>query len=183
MDGRGVRERTSPLRTAVLGLTHLRVTAWHRHLPPRPENHPRHAGDRRRAAGDGRGRHPLSGPHRRHAGGVRRGGKRRRRVHALEMSFGAGRVVPRPDQGRTRPRAGGQFRQCQRVHRQERPRGVRVHRQARGRRRRLQDDGSVSRFDRRHRRAAAGASIRRRHGASGRGCDRRRLRRRRQARS
>src|SRR5580693_7424617 len=73
------------------------------------------------------------------------------------MSFGAGRVVPRPDQGRQGAGAGGQFRQCQCVHRQERPRGLRLHRQARGERRRLQDDGSVSRLDRRDRRAAAGA--------------------------
>ena len=59
-----------------------------------------------------------------HARRLRRRHQRRRRVHALEMPFGAGRVVPRPDQGRPRPRAGRQFRQCQRLYRQERPRGL-----------------------------------------------------------
>ena len=46
-----------------------------------------------------------------------------RRVHQVEMPVGAGRMVPGPSQGRQSPRAGGQFRQCQCLHRQKRARG------------------------------------------------------------
>ena len=44
-----------------------------------------------------------------------------RRLHPLEMPVGAGRLVPRAAQRRARARAGGQFRQRQRLHRQIRP--------------------------------------------------------------
>ena len=50
------------------------------------------------------------------------GTQRRGRVHPIEMPFGAGRLVPRACQGRQGPRAGRQFRQRQRLHRQDRPR-------------------------------------------------------------
>ena len=50
----------------------------------------------------------------------------RRRSHPLEMPLGPGRLVPRTAQGRQGARAGGQFRQRQRFHRQDRPRGGEV---------------------------------------------------------
>ena len=90
----------------------------HRHLPARARTVSRHAADCRRAARDRRA-------------GIRYAGRTDvllvlfdprhhscRRVHALEMPLRAGRLVPRPSQGRQRPRAGGQFRQRQRLHRQ-----------------------------------------------------------------
>ena len=66
----------------------------------------------------------YQGPHRRAARAVRPGHRGRRRVHAVEMPVGAGRVVPRQAQGRQGARAGGQFRQRQRLHRQDRPRSA-----------------------------------------------------------
>ena len=44
----------------------------------------------------------------------------RRRVHQIEMPVGAGGMVPRQAEGRAGARAGGEFRQCQRLHRQDR---------------------------------------------------------------
>ena len=44
----------------------------------------------------------------------------RRRLHQVEMPVGAGRMVPRQAEGRQGPRAGGEFRQRQRLHRQDR---------------------------------------------------------------
>ena len=91
------------------------------------------------------------------------------RAHPLEMPLGAGRVVPRQTQGRQGAGAGGQFRQRQRVHRQDRPRGGGVHREARQPGRGLQAGRSVPRLDRRDRRAVAAQRVRRRDGAAGRG--------------
>jgi len=47
--------------------------------------------------------------------------RRRRRVHAVEMPVGSGRLVPRQSQEPDGPRARRQFRQRQCLYRQERP--------------------------------------------------------------
>ena len=79
---------------------------------------------------------------------VRRRHQRCRRIHPLQMSVCTGRMVPGTAVGSTRPCARGQFRQCQRLYRQKRPHGLRLHREARRRRGRLQDRRSVSGVDR-----------------------------------
>ena len=50
-----------------------------------------------------------------------------RRVHQIEMPVRAGGVVPRQSQARQGPRAGRQFRQRQRLHRQDRTAGLPDH--------------------------------------------------------
>ena len=91
-------------------------------LPPRPDQRPRHAGDRRRQARDRRGRHQIRQPHRRAAGAARSGHRGGGRVHPVEVPVGAGGMVPRQSQERQAARAGGQLRQRQRLHRQDRTR-------------------------------------------------------------
>ena len=60
---------------------------------------PRLSRDARRSTGvrfaTAQAGHPLRGPHRRAAGALRPGHAGRRRVHALEVPVGAGRLVPR----------------------------------------------------------------------------------------
>ena len=93
-----------------------------RRLPARPDRCPRDARDRGREACDRGRRHPLQGPHRRAAGGDGQGHHGRRRLHPIEMPVGAGGMVPRQARRRGQgPRAGGEFRQRQRLHRQDRP--------------------------------------------------------------
>ncbi len=108
----------------------------------------RRAGGRGRALCDRRGRHPLQGPHRspaRRTGARHRG---RRRADALQDALGAGRLVRhRPARGQG-ARARRQFRQCQRLHRQEGPRGGGDHRRCRRGRRRLRAKRGVHRLDR-----------------------------------
>ena len=95
-------------------------------LPARPDRYPRHARDRGREACDRGRRHPLQEPHRRAAGGDGQGHDGGRRLHQIEMPVRAGGMVPRQAekqrifQGRVCPRAGGEFRQRQRLHRQDR---------------------------------------------------------------
>ena len=88
--------------------------------PLAPKTVPDLPRDRRRPLCHGRGRHQVQEPHRRAAGGVGRGHGGRRRVHQVEMPVGAGRLVPRQSEGRQGARAGGQFRQRQCLHRQDR---------------------------------------------------------------
>ena len=149
-------------------------------LPPRPDQRARHAGDRRRAAGDRRGRHPLQEPHRRAARAVRRG-------TTVAGVFTKSKCPSAPVEwcranlkSRQGPRAGGQFRQCQCLHRQERPRLDQIDRRHRVESRRLQDRRDFPRLDRRHRRAARRHEIRAGDGGPERARARRRLRRRRQ---
>ena len=109
------------------GMTNLRLATW-QPCPPSPPS-PRNPFPKCRrstacrlataAAGI---RYP--GPHRRAARAARPGHDGGGRVHALEMPVGAGRMVPRAAEGRQGARAGGQFRQRQRLHRQERPRSA-----------------------------------------------------------
>ena len=102
-------------------LSSIRCLHVHRRLPACPDRRPRHARDRRREACDRRRRHPLQGPHRRAAGGDGQGHDGRRRLHQIEMPVRAGGMVPRQAQAADKaPRAGGQFRQRQRLHRQDR---------------------------------------------------------------
>ena len=105
-----------------------------------------------------------------------------RRVHALEMPVRAGRLVPRAAQAAAAARrAGGQFRQRQRLHRQVRPRGdasspPKIAAQAAG----CRPSRGFSGLDRRDRRAARCHQVRRRDGSAGRKRRARRLARRRQ---
>ncbi len=92
----------------------------HCRLPPRPDRCPRDARDRGREACDRCRRDPLQGPHRRAAGGDGQGHHRRRRLHPIEMPVGAGGMVPGQARPRGCPRAGGEFRQRQCLHRQDR---------------------------------------------------------------
>ena len=85
---------------------------------------------------------------------------RGRRVHQIEMPVGAGRMVPRASQIRQSARAGGQFRQCQCLHRQERTGGDQAHRRHRRQGRRLQAVRDFPRLHRRDRRAARRDKIR-----------------------
>ena len=96
--------------------------------PPRPHRSPRlddgRAARARRALRDRRGRHPLQGPHRCPAGRRSTPGTRSPASHAIEDALGAGdwcRKALRDGQGAG---AGRQFRQRQRLHRQEGPEAV-----------------------------------------------------------
>ena len=73
------------------------------------------------------------------------------------------------------PRAGGEFRQRQRLHRQDRQAVDRADRADRGQGRRLQRQRDLPRLDRRDRRAARCHQVRRRAGDAGRSSRARRL--------
>ncbi len=103
-----------------------------------------------------------------------------RRVHQVEMPVGAGRMVSRQAEGGQCARAGGQLRQRQRLHRQDRQGVHRADRADRSEGGRLLDLGSVPRLDRRDRRAARRHQVRRRAGAARRDRDARPLDGRRQ---
>src|SRR3984885_12965112 len=142
-------------------------------LPARPDRCPRNARSGGRKACDrGRG-HPLQGPHRRAARGHGQGDRRRRRLHPVEMPVRAGGMVPHPTrrqqifQGqifhrRIWPRAGGEFRQCQCLHRQERTTGYGADRRDRGQGARLPPRRNICRLHRRDRRGARRHQVRRR---------------------
>ena len=90
-------------------------------LPARPEIRSRHAADRRRAARDRRGRHQIRQPHRRAAGAARR------RAPPSPACSPRSKCPSAPVEwcranlkGGKAARAGGQFRQRQRLHRQDR---------------------------------------------------------------
>ena len=96
-------------------------------FPPRPDRSPRHARDRGRAACHGCRRHPLQGAHRRTARDHGQGDECGRCLHPIEMPKRPGGMVPRQTQRRRLlgacARAGGEFRQCQCLHRQDRAAG------------------------------------------------------------
>ena len=101
------------------------------HLPARARVLSRHAADRRRAARDRRGRHPLCRAHRRaaalfDAGTTVAGVFTRSKCPSAPVDWCRAR-----HQGRQRARARGQFRQRQRLYRQVRPRGDQAHRRDR----------------------------------------------------
>ena len=108
------RERGWPDRPATM----TKQRHDHRRLPARARAFSRHAAGRRRADRHRRRRHPLCRAHRRAAGAARSGHHGGRRARALEMSVRAGRLVPRPSQGRRGRRARRQFGQRQRLRRQ-----------------------------------------------------------------
>ena len=85
----------------------------------------------------------------------------------IEMSVGAGRVVPRTSEGGQVPRAGREFRQRQRLHRQERSRRLQIHRANRRACDWLQACGCISCFDGCDRRTAKSPGLRRRNGRTG----------------
>ena len=96
--------------------------------------------------------------------GTHRGG----RFHALKVPVGARRVVPRASEDEQDTCTGREFRQCQRLHGQDRARCLQVHRADRRACGWLQAGRCVSCLDRRDRRTAEGAGFRGRHGRPGR---------------
>ena len=124
------------------------------HLAARAKILCRDAADRGRAHRHGRSRNQIQEPHRPDGDGVRRGHRAGRRLHAVEMPVGAGRFLPRQSGRRQGQGAGREFRQCQRLHRQERSRIDADHRRGRRQGRRLRDRRDFSRLDRGDRRAA-----------------------------
>ena len=132
--------------------------------PLAPTQCPRNARHRRRKTRDRRGRHPLQGPYRRAAGGAGQGHRGGRRLHQIEMPLRAGGMVPRQaETRRSRLRgAGGEFRQRQRLHRQDGQAGNHADGIDRRQGRRLQAGRHLSRLHRGDRRAARRHQIRRR---------------------
>ena len=91
-----------------------------RGVSSRPGHDAGHAARRRRTFRHRLGRHPLQGADRRAPRPVRQGHAGRRRLHDLQMSVRARRVVPLASRRRQGAGAGRQLRQCQCLHRQDR---------------------------------------------------------------
>ena len=100
-----------------------------RRLPARPDRRPRYARDFGREARHCCRGNPLRGAHRRDARGDGQRDRSRRRLHQIEVPVRARGIVPCQTerrqifQGRIGPRAGGEFRQRQCLHRQDRATG------------------------------------------------------------
>ncbi len=167
-----LRHSSTGLTTRVAGIIRprglnpgrSRAPDVHCRLPPRPNRRTGHAGDLWREARDGRRRHPLPGPHRRAARGDGQGYGGRRRLYPIEMPVRARGMVPRQTGPRPGPRTGGEFRQRQCVHRQDRTTGDRADRRYRRQGRRMQRRRGVSCLDRRDRRTARRHQVQRRAG-------------------